>query len=89
MVARRLVAMRVEAAWKCRWAAVGMTATAREKSTARPVEAEAIARRAQALAARLHAWDAACFWWQLLTGLAPLEAFEPRHGAGFRKLESM
>ena len=53
-----------------------------------PVEAEAIARRAQALAARLHAWDAACFWWQLLTALAPLEAFEPRRGAGFRKLES-
>ena len=48
----------------------------------------AIARRAQALAARLHAWDAACFWWQLLTALAPLEAFEPRRGAGFRKLES-
>ena len=55
---------------------------------ARPAEAEAIARRAQALAARLHAWDAACFWWQLLTALAPLEAFEPRRGAGFRKLES-
>ena len=54
----------------------------------RPTEAEAIARRAQALAARLHAWDAACFWWQLLTALAPLEAFEPRRGAGFRKLES-
>ena len=54
----------------------------------RPTEAEAIARRAQALAARLHAWDAACFWWQLLAALAPLEAFAPRRGAGFRKLEA-
>ncbi len=30
------------------------------------------------LATRLNAHEIACFWWQLLTSLAPLETFEPR-----------
>ena len=45
---------------------------------ANPEAAAAIARRAQELVASLHALDVACFWWQLLTAMAPLQNFEPR-----------
>ncbi|KAL1518452.1 hypothetical protein AB1Y20_002744 [Prymnesium parvum] len=50
-----------------------------------PAEAHAIAARAQLAVARLHLHDAACFWWQLLSAMAPLQTHEPRHSAnGFR-----
>ena len=42
----------------------------------------------QRVAAQLHAHEIACFWWQLLTALAPLEEFGPRddqHANGFRR----
>ena len=45
---------------------------------AHPGEAAAIARHAQAFATSMHVLDVACFWWQLLTAVAPLQKFEPR-----------
>ena len=45
---------------------------------ANPEAAAAIARRAQEFATSLHVFDVACFWWQLLTAMAPLQNFEPR-----------
>ena len=43
-----------------------------------PEQAARIAHAGQRLTARLHVHEIACFWWQLLTALAPLETFEPR-----------
>ena len=45
---------------------------------ANPKQADEMGRAARLVAARLHAHEIACFWWQLLTALAPLEDFEPR-----------
>ena len=49
-----------------------------EWARAHEADAEAIAARAQALAARLHLHEISCFWWQLLANLAALQDFEPR-----------
>lgn len=43
-----------------------------------PSAAEAIARNAQELAASLHAYDVACYSWQLLSAISRLQNFEPR-----------
>ena len=45
---------------------------------ANPEAAATIARRAQEFATSLHVFEVACFWWQLLTAMAPLQNFEPR-----------
>ena len=41
-------------------------------------EAAAIAARAQLALARLHLHDIACFWWQLLSAMAPLQTHQAR-----------
>ncbi len=45
-------------------------------------EAAAIGRRGRALASSLHPLELACYWWQLLTAIAPLQDYAPR-GAPF------
>ena len=45
---------------------------------AHPAAAVRLGDAARMLVDRLHAHEIACFWWQLLTQLAPLEDFEPR-----------
>lgn len=50
---------------------------------AHPGRAEAIGAAGARVAARLHAYEISCFWWQLLSALAPLQDFEARaDGAG-------
>ena len=45
---------------------------------ANPESAAAISAAGQALASQLHLHELSCFWWQLLTALAPLEDFKTR-----------
>ena len=52
---------------------------------AHPARAVQMGAAARLVADRLHAHEIACFWWQLLTALAPLENFEPRTDKRFLK----
>eukprot|EP00967_Tisochrysis_lutea_P141879 scaffold261270_cov23-Tisochrysis_lutea.AAC.1 len=45
-----------------------------------PKEAAAIARRGRALADSVNELEIACYWWQLLTAIAPLQVHEARGG---------
>ena len=45
---------------------------------AHPTRVAQIAAAATQLTTHLHAYEIACFWWQLLTALAPLQDFMPR-----------
>ena len=55
---------------------------------AHPAGAVQMGAAARLVAARLHTHEIACFWWQLLTALAPLENFEPRTDGRFLKARS-
>ena len=50
---------------------------------ANPKRVAEIAAAGQSVAASLNAYEISCFWWQLLTALAPLENFEPRSDARY------
>ena len=53
---------------------------------AHPKRAAEIAAAGQLVAASLNAYEISCFWWQLLTALAPLENFEPRTDASYKEV---
>ena len=54
-----------------------------------PAKAAQVAAAGRLFAARLHAHEIACFWWQLLTAVAPLQDFEARlaPGLGFARVK--
>jgi hypothetical protein len=56
-------------------------------AAANPEQAAAIARRGRAWALSMHQLEIACYWWQLLTAMAPLQQHTPR-GGGFGRLHS-
>eukprot|EP00962_Isochrysis_galbana_P009243 scaffold2584_cov113-Isochrysis_galbana.AAC.10 len=56
-------------------------------AAANPEQAAAIARRGRAWALSLHQLEIACYWWQLLTAMAPLQDHAPR-GSEFGRLHS-